>query len=167
MLRAPGARAGGAGCTADSLAPVRLPPPFARLRPRGLFLTAMIAVVAVLVWRGAGAQRQAGSAEVAAWLRDRVIACQDRPDAVPPLGVTEPVVASSFAAWVRGALPEGVAGEASVAVTPVAGGLLGAGSGEATHRAVLRLRGAAAEADVHWAEGGAAIVAFRPGVPGR
>lgn len=146
--------------------------PFARLRLRGLFLTAMIAVVAVLVWRGARMQREASSAAVAAWLRDLVLACQDDRDAPLAAGDTEPVVASALAGWVRASLPAGIASEAAVTVTPVAGGVFGGEAGEATHRAAIRLRGASAEADVRWTEHAGrgavgAIVAFRPGAAPR
>jgi hypothetical protein len=54
-----------------------------------------------------------------------------------------------------------------VDVVPVGGGPFGAGDGEATHRATIELLGARGEADVHWAEGRRAIVAWRVLGPSR
>ena len=137
------------------------------LRPRGLFLTAMIVVVAALAWRGAKAQREADTAAVAAWVLEAVRDAQADRSAAPAFGATEPVVAGALAAWVRGAMPAGAAGDARVAVTALGGGPVGAGGGEGTHRASLELRGSRAEVDVRWSAGSPSIVAFRADGPTR
>jgi len=137
------------------------------LRPRGLVLTVLLVVVAALLWRGAKAQRAADASAAAAWLLEGVRAAQEDRDATPSLGATEPVVASAFATWVRSALPPGEAGDARIDVTVLGSGPFGGGDGDATHRAVLRLRGARAEADLLWSASAPAVVAFRSaGSPG-
>jgi hypothetical protein len=149
--------------------------PTAFLRPRAVFLSVMIVVVAVLVARGARLQKEAGSQGVAQWVGEAVRRAEADRGQVPPLGATDPFVASAFAAWVRESMPANRAGEASVLVAPLGAGFFGVGEGEATHRASVTLLGARAEVDVRWKErreGGYAgtIVAFRivPGdaVPG-
>ena len=134
-----------------------------RVRARGLVLTALLVVVAWVTWRNAGAQRATDSAAVAEWVREAARSAQEDRDAVPAMGGTEPVVASAFAAWVRGAMPPGRAGDPRVEVEPLGGGPFGAGGGEATHRARIDLGGGAAEVDVRWADrasGAPSVVAF-------
>jgi len=131
------------------------------LRPRGLILTVMIVAVGAMIWRNQRVQRESDAVRAADRVRSTVVAAQaDRGNAFEVAG-TEPVVAGVVASWVRAVVPEGRAVEPRVDVVPVGGGPFGAGDGEATHRATIELLGARGEADVHWAEGRRAIVAWR------
>jgi len=137
------------------------------LRPRGLILTATIVVAAALMWRGEKSRREADAAGVASWMLEAVRAAQEADSAAPSMGATEPVVAAAVASWVRASMPRGEAGDATVIVQSLGGGLFGAGDGNATHRASLELRGRRAEADLSWSAGSPAIVAFRAAEPPR
>jgi hypothetical protein len=145
-----------------------------RVRARGLVLTVLLVVVAAVLWRNARDRRAADAGAVAEWIREAARAAQEDRDAPPAMGGTEPVIASAFAAWVRGAMPPGRAGDPRVEVDPLGGGPFGTGDGDATHRARIGFRGGAAEADIRWADrasGVPAMVAFRtapadPAAPG-
>lgn len=131
------------------------------LRPRGLVLTVLLVVVAALLWRGAKARREADASAAAAWILEGVRAAQEDRGTVPPLGSTEPVVASALAGWVRSAMPPGEAGDAGVEVTVLGEGPFGGGDGGSTHRAALELRGRRAEADLRWSAESPSVTAFR------
>jgi len=152
-------------------------------RPRAIFLSAMIVVVAVLLGRNSRTQRESVSDQVSAWTERAVMAAQDsREDEVRELGGSEGAVAGTFAAWVRDTVPASMALHPKLSVRLADDSLFGAGSGAPTHTVGIELRGARAEVDVHWNGGSdgrfaASMLAFRvqaspatsaaPAMPGR
>jgi hypothetical protein len=134
-----------------------------RVRARGLVLTALLVVVAALLWRGAREQREADAGAVEEWIRESARAVQEDRGTVPAMGGTEPVVASAFAAWVRGAVPPGRASDPHLEVEPLGSGPFGSGDGGATHRVLVRLGAQEAVIEVRASRGSWTASSFRLG----
>jgi hypothetical protein len=146
------------------------PLPKFRFRARSLFLSGMIFVIAVLLWRGGRNQKESSVDSVGTWVREAVRTSQGNRAETPLLGSTQPIVARTFADWIWGTVPANAAADPSIAVTALNTGFFGNQDGIATHRADLVLLGKRAEVDVQWSEHadgswGGAIVGFRNATP--
>jgi hypothetical protein len=128
-------------------------------RPRTLILGGLIILAAWVIHAQSRDQARAGQEGVAAWVQACVRAAAAERDRAPAMGATEPIVAEAFAAWVRQAQPEGVAGDAALTVVPLRQEFFGDGSA-ATHRVDMALRGAQATLTVVWDGRGAHAIGF-------
>lgn len=145
---------------------MRFPFPKFRFRARSLFLSGMIFVIAVLLWRGGRQQKESSVESVGTWVKEAVRTSQDNRSQTPLLGSTQPIVARTFADWIWASVPANVAADPSITVTALNTGFFGNQDSIATHRAALVLLGNRAEVDVQWSEHadgswGGAIVGFR------
>jgi hypothetical protein len=129
-------------------------------RPRGMVVTATLVVAALLLWRGESARRAAEVGQVANWVREAARQARAAADGPIHLGDSEPVVASSFGAWVRSASPAGTVGDAGVQAEALGSR---SGTGPGTHRVEVTLGGRRAELRVEWSDADAPprVVAFR------
>jgi hypothetical protein len=146
------------------------PIPKIRFRARSLFLSGMIFVIAVLLWRGGRNQKESSVDAVATWVKEAVRTSQGDRGQTPVLGSTQPIVARTFADWIWAAVPANAAGDPAITVTALDTGFFGNQDSIATHRAVVVLLGKRADVEVQWSERadgswGGAIVGFTSAAP--
>ena len=155
------------------------PLPKFRFRARSLFLSGMIFVIAVLLWRGGRNQKESSVDSVATWVKEAVRTSQGDRAQTPLLGSTQPIVARIFADWIWATVPANAVADPAITVTALDTGFFGnqdsiATHGNqdsiATHRAVVVLLGKRADVEVQWSERadgswGGAIVGFTSAAP--
>ena len=141
------------------------PIPKIRFRARSLFLSGMIFVIAVLLWRGGRNQKESSVDSVATWVKEAVRISQGDRAQTPLLGTTQPIVARYFADWIWATVPANAVADPAITVTALDTGFFGNQHSQATHSAVVVLLGKRADLDLQWSERadgswGGAIVGF-------
>ena len=146
------------------------PIPKIRFRARSLFLSGMIFVISVLLWRGGRNQKESSVDAVATWVKEAVRTSQGDRGQTPVLGSTQPIVARIFADWIWATVPANAVADPAITVTALDTGFFGNQDSIATHRAVVVLLGKRADVEVQWSERadgswGGAIVGFQSAAP--
>ena len=146
------------------------PIPKFRFRARSLFLSGMIFVIAVLLWRGGRNQKESSVDSVATWVKEAIRTSQGDRTQTPVLGTTQPIVARIFADWIWATVPANAVADPAITVAALDTGFFGNQDSIATHRAAVVLLGKRADVDVQWSERadgswGGAIVGFTSAAP--